>query len=657
MPGTEFDVIIDGTYAKVRRDLEGSYRRRYVRHEIAQNLLSQSEVPALRSRADLGSLYQTSWADGAQWWKPLIGPGNLASYFRSNHMDVWSEPGKVVPMNKLADAANTNIHDNCIIGVGTSGGVYAIGDTNTTNASYKDVYLWTPGSDAFVRETGYHSGIATAEGPVAMVYDPTDGYFYTISDGSDIERFSPGGATQSIDWITTGFTYYAGASIFLQNQNLMLYDGEKLYTVDKSSPAVTSVFNDGMGPDMLNDLGTTGSVFLARKANFQLAISTPQGIYYVKNTRQGGQPVAWIFRVDKDASGNWIGNPIATLPVGNLALDIIYHLGQVIISSTPDWRTFLDNDSADANTDAEVQLYFVGEGGMGALGSVIGDRTMDETPFKLLATRGPYLYIGGHKRLWLYDGIRGGLHSVHAWETELTHGPYVAMAEVLDSDSDSATIFLGRDRITRQKMGWTDDPDTVTNFGDDEVHYTIESNYFDFGFPMESKEINRIELLREAGTTAEWEVWIDADDDGFTSYLADSSGNSYQGGSGLAISGRKFRYKLVYQTKDTSRDAFEALLLTATVGLLVNEWELLLDGSELLNVDNKIQDPEAFLDALHTSMSDETAIVFRDNFTEQEQELDDTGVLTTNVKVQDAEIIKNTPGESLIRVVLRAVAP
>lgn len=658
MPGTEFDVIIDGTYCRLLRDPEQrAYRRRYVRHEIQQNLLSQSRVPAQRSRGDVPGFYQTSWADGAQWWKPLIGPDNLGSYFRSNHMDTWSEPGKIIPMNKLADAANTNIHDNCIIAVGPSGDVYAIGDTNTTNASFKDVYKWTPASDAFVRETGYHSGIANADAPVAIVYDPTDGYLYTISAGDDIERFSPGGATQNADWITSGFTYYTGASIFLQNQNLMVYDGEKLYTVNKSGPSVTSVFNDGMGPEMLDDLGTTGSIFLARAANLQLATSTPQGVYYVKNTRQGGQPVPWVFRVDKDAAGNWIGNPIATLPVGTLALDIIYHLGQVIITATPDWKTFLDNDSADEGTEAEVQMYFVGEGGMGALGSILGSRAPDETPFKLLASRGPHLYIAGHKRLWVYDAIRGGLHSAFEWETELSHGPYVAMADVIDSGDDAATIFLGRDRITRQKVDRVDDPDTVASYGDDLTHYTLESNYFDFGFPMEIKEIVRIEMLREPSGTGQWRVDISADDAAFAQAAVDASGNPHHATSGLTTSGRKFRYKLIYQTTDTARKGLEALMVTALSGLNVVEWELLLDGTELINVDNEVQDPQVFFDAITNSMADETTIVFRDNFTEHEQELDDDGVFSSNVKVQHAEILKNSPGESIIRVILRAVSP
>lgn len=645
MAATDYDVVIAGTKAKV---LE--YRKRTIRREIENNLLSQAAEPLLASRSDHRQLYQTSWADGSQWWQPLIGAGNLNSYFQANHMDVWSEPGKVVPMNKVADAANTGLHDSCVIGVGAQGEVYAIGDTAVDDATQRDVFKWTPASDAFIQESGYSSGVGNAVGPMAMVFDPSDGYFYVIADDNHFERFSPGGATEDAGWITTGFTSYLGANVFLQNQNLMFYSGDQIYSVTKGTPAVTSVFNDGMGPDFLNDISFAGTNPLFRE-NLHLAISTPEGIYYVKNTRQGGQPVAWVFRVDRDAAGNWIGNPIASLPVGAVALSIAHHLGQVIISASPDWQTVVDNDT----NEAEIVLYFVGEGGMGALGSILGNRDqVDETPYALLGSSGALLYIGGHKRLWVYDGIRGGLHTVWDWTTELAHGPYVAMAWVQDSAGDSSMIFLGRDRIARTKTSQTNDPDTVAAFGDDEAHYILDSNFFDGGLPMEIKELTKVAILRDAasGANQEWTVQISADEGAYADALVHSTtGEVFSEADLTGTTGYQFRYRLIYQTKDTVRNALKALLVTFTTGEMIDEWDLVLDGDELIGPDNEVQDEEAFYDALVTISATKTLTTFSDNMQEQAQETDTA--TTVNVKVMAVEIAKDKAGESQVRVVLR----
>ena len=645
MATTHYDVIINGTKAKVSQ-----YTRRSVRREITENILVQAQIPVFASRDDRRQTYQTSWAGGATWWKPNISLGSEDTFLTSNHMDTWSEPGKVVPANKVSDAANANIHNNCVIGVGAAGIVYAIGESNTTNATYKDVYAWTPGSDAFVRDSGVHSGIADAAGPMAMVYDPADSKFYVITDDDDIERFDPVGNSQDADWITAGFTSYLGANIFLQNQTLMFYSGDQLYTVDKTEPDVTSVFNDGMGPDFLSDIAFAGSpLFL--EANPQLAVSTPEGIYYCKNTRQGGQPQPWVFRVDKDAAGNWIGNPIATLPVGSVALSVAWHLGQLIVSTSPDWQAVVDNDTKEA----EVVLYFVSiEGGMGALGSVLGGRTrLDETPFALLGSDGPYLYIGGHKRLWVYDAVRGGLHIAFEWGTELANGPYVSMAWVADSSGNTNMLFLGADRIALQITTKNDDPDTVAAFGDDEAHYTLESNYFDAGLPMELKELTAVSLLRDPGDgDQEWTVQVSADDGAYADALVHSTTSEVQASAALSgTTGYVFSYKIIYQTKDTNREALRALLFTFTTGEMIAEWDLVLDGTEMLNIDNETQDPEAFYDSLITLSGKDGIITLVDNYQEHEQETD--SATTTKVKVVAVEINKDTPGEAEVRVILR----
>ena len=643
-----FDLTIDGTSAMVARG-EGTFKERSIRTEITQNILSQAEGAGLVSRPDQPVMYQTDWSGGAKWWKPIIKGDEQNGYFRSNHMDLWSEPGKVVPTNQVVDGANTVLDDNCVIGVGAAGAVYGIGSTADDVGGQADVYLWTPASNAFVKQTTYNSGVATGT-PMAMVYDPSDGYFYIIAADDDIERFNPTTAAENANWITAGFTSYVGANIFLHNGFLMFYSGDQIYTVTKATPAVTSVFNDGMGKEFLSDISFGGTNPLFRE-NLHLAVATPEGLYYVKNTRQGGQPQAWVFRVDLDAAGTWLGNPIAVLPLGSVALSIAHHLGSIVISASPNWRSVVANDTVEA----EIVLYHITQGSMGALGSVLGGRLeIDETPHALMGAAGAQLFIGGHKRLWVYDGIAGGLHTPLTWTTELANGPYVAMAFVLDSASASCMIFIGRDRIARVKTEQNLDPDIVSAFGDDETHYTLESNYFDLGLPMENKEIVKVAAMVDAGTTSqEWTVQLSTDDGAFADVVTHSTAAQY-GEAAVAAGvhrGRLFRYKLIYQTKTAVKRALRAVLVTSNAGEMVREWEIMLDGASLLNVSNAIVRPAVFAEALRATAAKEQAISVVFNYQDEDASAD-TGE-TVICKVQLVEIIKDKPDEAMIHVVLR----
>lgn len=659
---TDYDIIFrDGgtsalTYCRVARGQEGSYTLRHVRAEITQNLLSQSETPALKSRPDGPAMYQSSWAGGARWWKPLIGGADVDTYFQSNHFDTWSEPGRVVPMNLVTDAANTVLHDACVIGVGAGGDLYALGATATDNTSQLDVYIWTPASDAFVLEASYNSGVAAASNPMAMTFDPTDGYFYIISDDDDIERFNPTTEAEDADYITTGFTSYVGANIFMHRTDLMFYSGDQVYYITKATTStVTVAFNDGMGPEFLSGASFAGSAPIFRETNPKLAVSTPEGIFYVKNVRMGGQPQAWVFRVNKNDAGQWIGDPLAPLPFGSVALSIAYHLGSVVIAATSDWRSALVNDT----DELEIELYHYTGGQPGALGVVLGRDALDETPFALLGSSGSLLYIGGHKRLWVYDAIRGGLHTAFEWGTGLANGPYHAMAWVADSDGDSSMIWLGRDRIARQKRDSVADPDLVAAFGDDEAHYVLTSNYFDAGLPVENKRLSKVEILFDAATTNQaYTLQISVDDGSFTDAINESSSalaltSGYARGWANKV-GRLFRYKFIYQTKTAAKKALRAILVTFVSGEMVREWEFLFDGSAFRNIDNKRLDPEEFVTAIRLIGEKTGTLAMYDNYN-----LDRTIDVTADsddqlvVKVVEVDIIKDKPNEPMVKVIVR----
>lgn len=647
MARTRYDVEIDGVKARIANDVEGGgYKRRSVRREIQNQIIAQSENPTLRNREDGVAMYQTSWAGGARWWKPLITPQDLSSYFQANHLDLWSEPGKVVPGNVHVDAANTDIHDMCVIATdGTD--IYAIGNTTTTDATMRDVYKWSPGDNAFVRQTGYSAGIQDDSIPISMVYDSTDGFFYVLADkagaGSEIGRFDPVGGTENLTYVdfASEQTKY-GAAIIISSFGLFASLGEAVYEIDKTGPTAVSRFDPGV-TEMLGYSTSTVA------GNAPLLLSTSQGMYVIRNTVSAGMPVCTIYRLDRDVSGSFIGNPIATLPQGSVALSAIFHLGQLLVATTPDWR-----DMMDGLEHLEVVIYFVGEGGIGALGSVLGNRVqMDETPYALIGADREKVYLGGGKRLWVFDAIRGGLHTAWLWETAQHDGGYKAMARNQDSAGDEILLFLAKDRINRVKTGDTDNPDIVTAFGDDETHYTLESNFFDGGLPMERKEITEVSILRDKDDGgSEWTVQISADDGAFTDALVSAGTSVFDRAALSGTLGYQFRYKLIYQTKDTARSALRSVLVTMATGDMVTEWDLVLDGSELLNMDNKRQDPKDFADALITIGNDSSIVDFVDNYRDHKRTAD-PDVAGVNVKVVAVEVIKDTPGESQIRVLLR----
>lgn len=116
--------------------------------------------------------------------------------------------------------------------------------------------------------------------------------------------------------------------------------------------------------------------------------------------------------------------------------------------------------------------------------------------------------------------------------------------------------------------------------------------------------------------------------------------------------GYRFQYKIIYETKDSERLALRSILVTFTTGQMVAEWDMLLDGAELLNVDNTIQSESTFYTALDTLAKAEAVTTLIDNVTKQEQNVSD-GATATDVKLVAVEIVKDKPGESTIRVVAR----
>lgn len=648
MPGTGYDVIIDGVKAKISRSADGGgYEERTVRAEISQQLISQQQDVSIaqRSRPDGASMYQTSWSGGSRWWKPLLSGEEVDSYFYSNNMDLWTEPGKVKPLNAIS-SLSLNIVTKWFR-VGNS--LYGINESDdSVDSTHLDVALWTPGSNAWVDVSGLHSTVNNSAAPVSATYDVTDAFIYIMTSDGELNRFNIAG-TEAAAWITGQSFNRHGATIFIHQGSVWVWDGDTLRTVDKATPELDEQFDDGLGVEAL------GSLVVNRG---RLAVPTPEGIYYAKNVDQNGETFAYIFRIDRDASGAYIGQPVATLPPGSVALDITYHLGSLIVSTSPQPTRVMDNSYTETG---EAVFYYVTPETMGVLGS-IRDPENGKAAWSFMGTDGPRIIIGSEEDLWVYDAVAGGLHHLLSTGSSATHfAPEFAVVK----DSAGAQAYLmklnsGNHLIT--KLHHHTNPDTVSAFGDDETYYTLESNYFDAGLPMESKQLNKVEILFDPGTQTmsvdnqEWTVQISADDGSFTDVIT-SADTGYDTLSGYAVgwadlTGRRFRYKLIYQTKTAVKLALRAIMATFVTGEMVREWHLTLDGSEFRNVGNEVVRPRVFLDAMRAVIGDEDVVPFINNFEDINQDVQ-TDATPVYVKVQQASIVKSEPGESIIQVVLR----
>jgi hypothetical protein len=291
---------------------------------------------------------------------------------------------------------------------------------------------------------------------------------------------------------------------------------------------------------------------------------------------------------------------------------------------------------------------------MGARGSLRGNRAhIDEAPFRLWAADGNILYLSGTKRLWAYDAVRGGLHTVMTWPTSNDRNRHAGgMVASHNSADEPIMVFLNQDDVYFTKSPKTLDLDTVTNFGDDEAHYILTSNFFDGNLPMEIKELSKVAIQRDPGNAnTEWTVQVSVDEGAWADVLVHSAtGQVYASAELSGTSGYRFQYRVIYQTKTQRRDALRALMITMNTGEKVTEWRLMVDGTEMLNIDNEIVDPEAFLTSLEASMSSNAQVDFVDNY-KGRQEVD--SATSEKVKLMGIIVNKEDPDEAMIQVVLR----
>jgi hypothetical protein len=632
-----YDITLAGNKYRILRDAEiGGYRKRFERRQVSEQQARNVNRLVLNSRGDRSVMWQDDWSGGSAWWKPLMSQLTATMYFDATAMDAFSKPGVVLPTNKATNPAATLAADSPMFSDGAE--TYAVSSDTSGAPSAHDLARWT-GSDWDTTSQG-SSGVLSGDPVYGVAHK--DGLFYLLSDGYAV-TLDPG--TSADRDTLTGLTVAPGDNIFFSTQGrLLLYVEGIIHEVDLSDMSTSVLVDDGYGPDGVAGLGTSNPRMAATDP--KLAVAHSSGVFYAKNVMVDGQPQCFLSRVDRDASGAHIRYPLTTLPLGLMCFGITVHLGSVVMACTRDWRLLLDNDTTASQTPI-VEFYAQTQGsGLAVIGSPLRERPT-EMPGKFLGTDNEFLYIGSGKRVWVYDGARGG---IHPWlnPADQTGGLYDSVASVTLTSGGSA-LMLKRGAASSYYPTLALDPTTVTNFGDDLTTYSFESNYFDFGLPAEEKTLLEVDIFTEPATADQrFTLQLSADDGAFATVATHSNASYSRAQLSSPVTGRRFRYKVIYETKTAALVGLRGLQWGAASGVMVPVWSLAVNGREVLNVENQVMDPEDVFDNLEALAAGYAPVTLVDNF--RSQRVDDS--TTHSVLVYEVNIIKNDPNESIISVEL-----
>ncbi len=191
---------------------------------------------------------------------------------------------------------------------------------------------------------------------------------------------------------------------------------------------------------------------------------------------------------------------------------------------------------------------------------------------------------------------------------------------------------------------------TVTNFGDDTDSMSLESAWFDFGHPLEDKTIVAVDIDTEKLTTNEqWTLFLRKDDDAAWTQVAAHTNEDFASYElATPITGKRFRYKLAYETKSlsTSPGAFRALKINALSGDVTQAWTVEIDATESLNLENEVIDPEDVYDDLMTLAADLDVVTFKRFKPNSDTEE------TYDARIARVELEEDSEGEFYARAVL-----
>ncbi len=625
------DILIEGQGFKLVPG-EGAYEQGATRAMVDFQEIETSPGTDLSSRGDLRTVYQTSWAGGSRWEKPMIDSDSIDSYLISDGIDVLREPGSLYPRRNLSDGFNSSWEPYTKWVQSSWSDAYAVGHDGAT---YKIIAYFDNGSQGTLAQDSH---VLNAEVPIDICYDSIGDDLFILSDTA-VEYVDIGTGSGRVLPIPGRI----GSTIFFHEGTLYVWDSDTLQSIADplGTPVASEKFDDGAGIDWLTGIDdTTPTEFLLYDWSCRLAIPTTDGIFLAKNIVTGGTVVPWVYRIDRDALGNVIGTPIATLNPGSVILDLAWHQGNLVMASTSDLGVLGTNDATNDPKPRVVFHTWNGKSGIGVVGSARGNEP-DEMVFKFLMADQEKLFIGGTTRVWAYDAVRGGVHPM--FDSGFTHGHF----------NSGFTWWQGyafeHGGITGQGNLWTWYTQQDVKVGT----YDMESNYFNFSLPGETKTIVEVTLMTDGIQADEtWNVYLSADDEAETLAASWTIADANTSTKALATPkvGVRFSYRIEYVTTENQNfpSKVKGVILRAISGRMVPYWKLLIDGSVINNFQNEMQRPQDVFDFFKVLRDNSSVVTFVDQY----EGYDRAETTSYSVKVQGVSIKKAGPKDSQVEVVL-----
>jgi len=625
--------------------VEGAIRRQVETQQIGQG--------KDKSRPGVREFWQTSWIGGSQWEKPVYSRDNLNTYFQSADLSLTDTAGAVQqsgavtlvnsslrkPSSAMAAWAKNSIEGAVSLGWdGLAWNWYKWQSSSNTWVSASNAYATTSGATDANDEVFASSG---GNGNLVYAIMKSGWLVYWDTSGVAVTR------------VNLSVTVSNGTSMWVDADYVWIYNSDLLYRFKIASSYSQEIMNDDdSGLDVYSASATfTGKPVIPEWSN-RRAIRTAEGIFYIKNVFLGGLPVCQIFRVDRDASGSYINTPVGSLSAGTVGLELGYHLSSLLITTVNNFYTAVNNTA-----DQRVTIYHVTGGSVGAIGSPLGGDNLDETPVWFLGAVGEQYLFGGRKRIWQYDPRVGAFHVVKEVTATkyLDHGSGFCDAAFVKLATSSAIIVKhsSQDATTAAPYNVIIDTQVSTNSASKTSY--LESNWIDFGLPMEQKSITELyydSAYIRTGSTVQ--IQILADSGSFTT-VATLTGGTSSNTSRITITsikGYKFRYKLIFSddSDTTSLDPGRILSIgfTALAGEMVEVMQFTIDGNESMNINNAIQVPKDVYNNIATLRANDSDFTVKHYY----QSDDGADSVSRTMRVASITGSKAWPGEGKYDVVL-----
>ena len=626
MSSNRADILIDGTPFKLVPG-EGAYEQGATRAAPDFQEIETSPGTNLSSRGDLRTVYQTSWAGGARWEKPMMDSNSIDSYLISDGFDAIREPGSLYPQGNLSVSLLEDLEPHSKWVQADYQTAYAVAGPRVTYHAIGRLL----GGYADIAE---HSNVLNADTPIALTYDATEDDLFILSDVG-IEYVEIGTGQGSV--LPIPGTY--GSTIFYHEGTLYVWDSDTLQSIadPKGTPAATEVFDDGAGIDWLDGIASPAAVNLG-KWSCRLALPTTDGIFLAKNIITDGSVTPWVYRIDRDALGNVIGTPIATLNPGSVILDLAWHQGNLMMASTSDLGRLGVNDATEVAPRVIFHTWN-NKTGVGVIGAARGNEP-DEMVFKFLMSDQEKLFIGGTTRVWAYDAVRGGVHSM--FDVGMSEGHFTSAFTTAAGWTFAHGGAAGDSTV--YYMPYAGSPPGAPG-------YFLESNYFNFSLPGEAKTIVEATLMTDGIQPFEsWRLYLGTDNGNESLVATWSTGDPNTSTKAVIKEGVRFDYRIEYDASQSvfSPSKLKGIVLRAISGRMVPYWKLLIDGSEISNFQNNVQRPQDVFD-FFKALRDNSDVV---NFVDQYEGHDRAQTESYSVKVQAVSIKKGNPKDSTVEVIL-----